>query len=84
METLNNKITLATTNGCSHCNTAKLFLKKYAIPFQEMTWNEDNEALFTQLNIERVPVLLVSEDGKIEKIEGENAIKIWASRQAKA
>lgn len=77
-----NQLTLATLAGCPHCATAKLVLKKYRIAYQELLWDDANDALFESLGISKVPVLLVPEEKGIKKIEGEAEIKTWAAAQA--
>jgi glutaredoxin len=76
------QLTLASLKGCPHCFSAKLALKKYKVAYEELLWNDDNDALFASLGISKVPVLLVPSEKGLAKIEGEDAIKTWASTQA--
>jgi Glutathione peroxidase len=72
-------LTLAMMDGCSHCRAAELALKKYGIAFAELNWNtkEGKEAMLA-LGIEKVPVLLVPENGGLDEVGGQEEIVKWA------
>lgn len=77
-------LTLADLDGCPHCATAKLYLKKFGIAYDELNWSkEENDATFEALGIKAVPVLLIPENGSLRRIEGEEAIGLWARSQKK-
>jgi glutaredoxin len=78
------QLTLASLKGCPHCFSAKVALKKYKIAYDELLWDDTNDATFASLGISKVPVLLIPSEAGLEKIEGEGAIKTWAAAQAKA
>ncbi len=68
-------------DGCPHCLTAQLALKKYGVTYEKLNWSLDsNDAIFEELGISKVPVLLFpSEDGS-KRLEGEDAIKDYAMK----
>ena len=75
-------LTLAMLDGCPHCKTAEIFLKKYNVHYDELNWSHsENDATFDALGIKAVPVLLIPENGSLKKIEGEQAIGAWAKEQ---
>jgi glutaredoxin len=76
------QLTLASLKGCPHCFSAKLALKKYHVVYEELLWDDQNDALFNDLGISKVPVLLIPSDRGLQKIEGESAIKTWAASQS--
>jgi glutathione peroxidase len=77
-------LTLADLDGCPHCATAKLYLNKFGIKYDELNWShEENDATFKALDIEAVPVLLIPENGGLTKIKGEDEIGKWARSQKK-
>lgn len=42
-----NKLTLAYMDGCPHCLTAQLALKKYGVTYEKLNWSLDsNDAIF--------------------------------------
>lgn len=73
-------LTLADLDGCPHCAKAKLYLKKFGITYDELNWSDDeNNATFEALGIKAVPVLFVpNEKGGMLRIDGEDAIGVWA------
>jgi glutaredoxin len=74
--------TLAMLNGCPHCKIAEIALKKANINYVELNWsNDENNKIFEELNIQKVPVLFIYNNGKIERLDGEDAIKKWTFTQ---
>jgi len=72
-------LTLAMLDGCPHCKTAEIFLKKYNVSYDELNWSHDeNDSTFDALGITAVPVLLIPGEKGLEKITGEQAIGEWA------
>lgn len=75
-------LTLAMLDGCPHCQTAKIFLKKYGIVYDELNWSDNaNDATFEALGIKAVPVLLIPTEKGLQHIDGEQAIGDWARVQ---
>jgi len=75
-------LTLARLDGCSHCKTAEILLKKYGITYDELNWSqEENDPTFEALGIKKVPVMLIPGPEGLVKIEGEQAIGEWAKKQ---
>jgi glutathione peroxidase len=72
-------LTLAMLDGCPHCKTAEIFLKKYGVQYDELNWSHDeNDPTFEALDIKAVPVLLIPGAKGLTKIAGEQAIGEWA------
>lgn len=77
-------LSLAVTDGCPHCRAVELALKKNGIAYAELNWNtEEGREALQALGIERVPVLLVPENGGLGKVEGQEEIVKWAKAHAK-
>lgn len=78
-------LTLAMMGGCPHCRAAELALKKNGIAFAELNWDakEGKEAI-QALGIEKVPVLLIPENGALYEIGGQIEIAKWAKEHRKA
>jgi glutaredoxin len=73
------ELSLLSLTNCPHCHTAKIILDKYKIKYKDINWDlKENEALFEELHITHVPVLLVPNKDGFSKIEGEININNWA------
>jgi glutathione peroxidase len=75
-------LTLAMLDGCPHCKTAEIFLKKYGVHYDELNWSHsENDSTFEALDIQAVPVLLIPSKEGLKQIKGEQAIGEWAKTQ---
>ena len=73
------ELSLVSVTNCPHCHTAKIVLDKYKIKYRDVNWDaKENEAVFNELHITHVPVLLVPGDEGLTKIEGDVNIGNWA------
>ena len=78
-------LTLAMMDGCSHCRAAELALKKNGIAFAELNWDtKEGRETIQALGIEKVPVLLIPENGALYEAGGQEEIVKWAKEHAKA
>lgn len=78
-ETIDNKITLFTSDTCPNCKLAKVLLEKNNINYNLVVANEENRNLIEKYNIKQAPTLVIEKNNNVEYYKGVSEIKGWLS-----